>query len=406
VRGAQAGALLAGLHVELDLQEICRIAYIRRHTNPHGHDTNTLMELGVDPRVPATAALAIATGTSSAALAALLVTDFDPATGALTLNGDTTAIPNHLVAPIRAQHRRQLRKGYIYLLAGSARTPSAPFIKRLLATHAPRAAAASTRDQALRAYKTAISCHSLQSANDDPTPDGSVCLHPDSLDRWVDALGQRGTQLNARYGPPIREGSERLDRFSSESHQVEALKTLSGVKERVGGPVGWKSQQTVAKDIQLLHAVIVQYGEKIRRGDLYRALGWTAKRTQTALAQLRRHLEPLGETITEEPPDYLIARAIDHTHAERALRVLRSRAQARDGLTAAAAEMLQKMVRVYPGRIAALPDEHPDAAAQAELCQADIASVTGGYVWLDNTVAMTFGNHTYHDGFQRRHDVG
>jgi hypothetical protein len=368
VRGAQAGALLAGLHAELDLQEICRIAYTRRDTSPHGHDTRTLMQLGVDPRIPAAAALAIATRSSCAALAALLVTDFDPATSAITLDGETSTIPNDLAAPVRAQHRRQTRKGYTHLLATSTRTPAAHWIRELLASRAPQAAAATTRDQALTAYKTAISCHPLDTL-DDPAREGRIRLPADSLDRWEEEVGHRG------------------------------------VRGRVG-PAGWDRQRTVEEDVQLLHAVILQYGGKIKRGDLYRALEWTAERTQSALEQLQQHLDPLGETITEKLPDYLEARAIDHCDVDRALQTLRARAQARDGLSSTAARILNRLVRAYPDRITALPDEHPDATAQAELCQADIASVADDQIWLDNTVAMTLGNHARHNTYKIRRDVG
>jgi hypothetical protein len=360
------------------------------------------MQLGIDPRIPAAAALAIATGSPCDQLAALLVTDFDPATGTITLPRETTTIPNHLVAPVRAQHRSQSRKGYTHLLAATTRTPAAHSIRAILASRAPHAAAAATRAQALIAYKTAIDCHPLDTL-DDPDPDVSLRLHPDSLDRWEEHLRSSSLELAARYGLPVRERGY-LD-FSGEAHRVDALTKLSGIRP-CPLPASIALKKTLDEDVRLLHTVILQYGGKIRRSDLYRALAWTAKRTQTALEQLERHLAPLGETIAEEPPDYLEARAIDHHDADRALQTLRSRAQARDGLSSAAAQILHRLVQAHPNRITALPDEHPDATAQATLCQADIAWIYDGKLALENTVAMTLGNHARHETYKVLDDVG
>jgi hypothetical protein len=407
VRAAQAGALMAGLNVQLDLQEICRIAYPRRDTNPRYHDAQTLTKLGVDPRIAAAAALAIATRCGCKAFAGLRVSDFDAATGTITINGKPMELPLHLVLPVRAQHYHQTEKGRHYLLARTTRAPAAHSVRKLLASSAPRAAAATTRKQALRAYLAAIVCESIDDISDpdDSLPVAMSGLHPDSVDDWEDQVGKAAHDLAARFGLPIMPSGYRFDPGSAEGHQADALDTLTGVRSSPS-PARTETDDAVDDDVRVLHAVLLRHGGKVSRRDLYRALRWTADRTQVALHQLQQHMPPLGEIITEEPPDYILARAIDHKEVDNALRILRAREQARDGLTTNAARLLYRLLLSYPERPVALPDGHPDAEAQAELCQAEITWFAHGKLALQNTVAMTFGNYSRHRSYQPRNDIG
>ena len=50
-----------------------------------------------------------------------------------------------------------------------------------------------------------------------PAREGSIRLPADSLDRWEEELGRRGSELAASYGLPTRVGGERLDHTQSKA---------------------------------------------------------------------------------------------------------------------------------------------------------------------------------------------
>lgn len=409
VRAAEAAALTAGLAVELDLKEICRIAYGRHNTNPRYHDTSSVIDDRVDPRLSATAAVALASAASHETLAGLELSDFNPETGELLIASTTIQIPPALTIPVRAQYHRQQLQRRVYLLSISSKRRPAHAIRGELVHKVPAAAAAASRAQALRAYQQAITCHDLNEDHDTQATaiaaQRDKSLFPDSLEHWLDQLDGHLEDIALRYRLPTHAGRGDLDRHSPDRRGTETIEALSGVKPSTL-PVSDYRRKDPEEDARRLHALLLQHGGPIKRSNLYFALEWSARRTQGALKQLERHLRTLGSVVVEEPPDYIILRALHDNQIDQALQTIRTREHAETGLRPRAAQLLRKTAHAHPMAFPALPSDDPKAGAQTELCQAGITWIYQRRLILRNDVAMTLGNHSRNTAFQAQTPVG
>jgi hypothetical protein len=409
VRAVEAAALTVGLAVEVDLKEICRIAYARRDTNPRYHDTKSVIDDRADPRLPATAAIALATAASHETLANLELSDFDPDTGEISIASAPIQLPPALAIPVRAQHHRQHLQRRVHLLSISSKRRPAHAIRSELIEKAPAAAAAASRAQALRAYQHAITCHDLNNERGTQAAvidaDIGRSLSPDSLEHWLDQLDGHLEDIALRYRLPTNTARGQLDRHGRDRRGTETIEALSGVKPSTL-PVSDYTRQDPKEDARRLHAILLQHGGPIKRSNIYFALEWSATRTQNALGQLKRHLLTLGSVVVEEPPDYIILRALHDNQTDQALQTIRTREHAETGLRPRAAQLLRKLANAHPLAFPALPSDDPDAGAQTELCQAGITWVYERRLILRNDVAMTLGNHTRKTAFQAQSPVG
>lgn len=393
VRAAQAAALVAGVHVELDLIQHCQIAYPRQATGPSCHDARTLAERAVDPRFPAAAAVAITTGVSCEILRSLRVTDFDPTTGTIAVEQNALPLPAHLSAPVRAQHFRQREQKLELLFArGNDRRPSAAGIRGGLDRFMPQAVAASTRGQAPAAYSDAIRCwlpvEQDLAAGEAPEPTASVQLPGDSISHWVGQFSSTFDQIVRRAGlaSKVSEGAP-MPYPPHYRYQQQALRLLSGIQLT---PEPGSDAESLERDVRFLHAVLIQHGARISRSDLYHALHWTADRTESTLTRLKGLLGPLSEVIAEEPPDYIMLRSIDDPAVTKTLGALSRRFHERDGLNPRAARLLRERILAHPQALSAsAPADVHERNARGELCRTGLANIQDTRIVLSDAVIMT-----------------
>jgi hypothetical protein len=394
VRAAQAAALIEGIQVELDLQQHCQIAYPRHATGPSCHDAQTLAERAVDPRFPAAAAVAITTGVSCEILRSLCVADFDPSTATITVEGDALPVPAHLSAPVRAQHFRQREQKLELLFArGDDRCPSAHGIRGGLDRFLPRAVAATTRGRSADAYDAAIRCWLPVDedlvAREPPEGTQSIQLPADSISHWVGQFSSSFDQIVRRAGlaSKVTEGAP-MPYPPHYRYQQEALRLLSGMRSTPER--GSDDEEPLERDVRFLHAVLVQHGGRVSRGDLYHALHWTADRTERTLTRLKALLAPISEVIAEEPPDYIMLRSIDDPAVTQTLRAVSRRSHERDGLTQRAAKLLRERILAHPEALSgSAPADAHERRASSELCRAGLANIQNTRLVLSDAVTMT-----------------